>query len=201
MEAGACVRMAVPLSINETSKHVAERLPRFKHVLIPPAQNSFEQACRDRTWWIIYSTERSVNMSTSWAESLVDSEITVELPVTQAIFDSASGELTGTQTFQSPDLFATHPPIHADGFVLYIKALKLWTDVARFFRSYGRGKHTVAGYLAHPTLRLFMSQINSFRLSIPPHLRRPTQVFPNPDDRRAKTLDVDLISAILISHG
>lgn len=197
MEAGACIRMAVPLQLNESAKVPEDALQRFRHVLIPPAANAQEQALRDRTWWMAYITERSVNMSTAWAEALHDSEVTVELPVTQAIFEAGSGDLQGTQTLQSTDLFSSHPPHHADGFVLYVKALKLWTDVSRFFRQYGRGSHSVAGYLAHPQLRLFLSQINAFRLSFPPHLRRPT----GDGTRGAKGLDTDLISTIMITHA
>jgi hypothetical protein len=201
MEAGACVRMAVPLLLNEAPKVAEDTLPQFRHVLIPPAKDEFEQACRDRTWWMVYSIERSVNMSTAWAESLHDAEITVQLPVTQALFDRAGENVVGTQTFQSSDLFGNHPAHHADGFVIYIKALKLWTDVARFFRQYGRGKHTVAGYLSHPSLRLFFSQINSFRLSFPPHLRKLAQATTNAGGGGSRQLDVDLLTGLLISHA
>lgn len=198
MEAGGCIRMAIPLQLNESTNVPEEALQRFRHVLIPPATDPKEQALRDRTWWMAYITERSVNMSTTWAEALHDSEITVELPVAQAIYNSGTGEeLQGVQTLHSPDLFSAHPPRHADGFVLYIKAIKLYSDVSRFFRQYGRGAHSVAGYLAHPQLRMFLSQINAFRLSFPPHLRRPT----GDGLRGGKGLDVDLVSAIMITHG
>lgn len=144
---------------------------------------------------MVYLVERSVNMSTGWAESLHHSEITVEMPVAQVLFDRGIGDLKGIQTFQTPDLFASHPDVHADGFNLYIKALKLWTDVSMFFRSYGRGSHSIAGYLAHPSLRLFLSQINAFRLSIPSHLRRPTQT------ASTGTIDGELITAIMVTHA
>jgi hypothetical protein len=136
-------------------------------------------------------------MSTAWADALHDDEITLELPVTQAVFNMGVGDIRGTQTLHSPDLFSSHPPHHADGLVLYIKAVKLYTDVSRFFRQYGRGSHSVAGYLAHPKLRLFLSQINAFRLSFPPHLRRPT----GDGSHGGKGLDVDLISTIMITHA
>jgi hypothetical protein len=189
--------MAIPLQLNESPNVPEDALQRFRHVLIPPASNPQEQALRDRTWWMAYITERSVNMSTAWAEALHDGEITVELPVTQAIYESGIGSLQGTQTLHSPDLFSAHPPHHADGLVLYIKAIKLYTDVSGFFRRYGRGSHSVAGYLAHPQLRLFLSQINAFRLSFPAHLRKPT----GNGYTGGKGLDADLISAIMITHS
>jgi hypothetical protein len=202
MEAGACIRMSIPLRLNETTRIPADNLERFRHVLIPEAKDPLEQAIRDRTWWMAYIVERSCNMSTSWAESLHDSEITVELPVAQSIFDSGVGDLQGAQSFQSPDLYRNHPAQHADGLVMFIKALKLYTDVARFFRQYGRGSHTVAGYLGHPSLRRFLSQINAFRLSFPPHLRRPTQASAMGGELAgSKGLDVDLVAAILVTHG
>jgi len=144
-----------------------------------------------------YSTERTIIMSTSWAESLHDNEVTIELPVTQAIFDAGAHDLLGVQTLQSADFFSAHPNRHADGFAFFIKAMKLYTDIARFFRQYGRGSHSVADYLAHPHLRVFFSQINAFRLSFPGHLRRPASTLGTP----GSSVDVDLFAAICVTHG
>ena len=199
MEAGSCLRMCVPLRLNETVSVPLDALHRGRQHMMPPANSAMDQASRERTWWMAYLTERSVIMSTCWAESLADTEITVELPVTQAIFDSGVGDMVGLQTISSPDFFSHHPDRHADGFLFFIKALKLFTDVSRFFRQYGRGSHSVAAFLAHPQLRMFFSQINAFRLSFPAHLRRPTAV--SQPGEGAQAVDVDLIAAICITHG
>lgn len=45
-------------------------------------------------------------------------------------------------------------------------------------------------------LRTLLSRIHAFRLSCPPHMRRPTQTT-NADG----SLDVDLISAFMITHA
>lgn len=172
---------------------------RNRSTLLAPPNTDLEQASRERTWWMAYLTERTIIMSTSWPESLHDCEITVELPVAQATFDSGVGDLRGVQTIHSPDFFSSHPDTHADGLVFYLKALKLYTDISRFFRQYGRGSHSVAGYLVHPQLRVFFSQINAFRLSFPAHLRRPASSIQN--DSGTQGIDVDLIAAICVTHG
>jgi hypothetical protein len=51
-------------------------------------------------------------------------------------------------------------------------------------------------YVHDLTLRLLLSQINAFRMGLPPQLRRPTQ---NSGDVR--TLDRDLVCAIMIAHA
>lgn len=44
--------------------------------------------------------ERQVTLPGNWPVTLDDSNVTVELPVTQAIFESGYGALTGSQTLQ-----------------------------------------------------------------------------------------------------
>jgi hypothetical protein len=70
MESGACMRMAVPLKLNESSSTLtlrqskiarpdsdiessADKLARFQHLLIPEASSALEQAQRDRTFWYV----------------------------------------------------------------------------------------------------------------------------------------------------
>ncbi|ORY33727.1 hypothetical protein BCR39DRAFT_518895 [Naematelia encephala] len=213
MESAAGIRMAIPMLLNEspsTYSHtdstlygalmITDRVPGSLErttILIPvDGDTPVKQAEKDRTWWMAYILERCGTLSTTWPTSLPDSEITVELPVLQSVYDSCFGELTGVQTLQSADLFSRHPPIHQDGLVLYIKAVKLFTDVNNFFRRYTRGVHSVSKYIQDPNLRLLLSQINSFRMAIPPQMRRPTQLMTNPDG-----LDGDLVTAIMVAHG
>ncbi len=47
-----------------------------------------------------------------------------------------------------------------------------------------------------PTLRLLLSQINAFRMGLPPHLRRPTQDLGN-----STHFDRDLVAALMIVHA
>lgn len=77
---------------------------------------------------------------------------------------------------------------------MFIKATKLMADVNSFFRHYLRGSHSVSKYVSDPTLRLLLSQINTFRLGCPAHMRRPTQAAP-------EMFDVDLIAAHMLTHA
>ncbi|OWZ28817.1 hypothetical protein C361_06561 [Cryptococcus neoformans Tu259-1] len=199
IEAGSCMRIATPMRINESPHCDETSLRRHATHLLPPAQTAYEQAERDRTWWMTFILERSVTASTTWPSSMVNEDITVELPCLQSTFDSASGVLGGSQNFQSPDLLTNHPPEHRDGLSFLIKSLKLLGDVNCFFRRYSRGQHSIAGYVSNPTFRLLLSQINAFRMSFPPEFRRPTQSLPGLGE--AKVLDRDLISALWITHS
>lgn len=187
------------MRINESPHCDETSLRRHATHLLPPAQTAYEQAERDRTWWMTFILERSVTASTTWPSSMVNEDITVELPCLQSTFDSASGVLGGSQNFQSPDLLTNHPPEHRDGLSFLIKSLKLLGDVNCFFRRYSRGQHSIAGYVSNPTFRLLLSQINAFRMSFPPEFRRPTQSLPGLGE--AKVLDRDLISALWITHS
>ncbi|WVF70903.1 hypothetical protein IAT40_005698 [Kwoniella sp. CBS 6097] len=198
LEAGTCVRMATPMRINETTNVPEGSLRRYSNFLLEPAKTAMEQAERDRTWWMVYFLERSATASTTWPTSLADDEISTELPVLQATYDRGYGDLGGVQTLQSPDLLTSHPDRHRDSFCLLLKAIKLHTDVNVFFRKYSRGHHTVAGYLSHPTFRVLLSQINSFRMSFPPEFRKPTQFKVGGG---VDALDRDLIAALWIAHG
>ncbi|WVQ97267.1 hypothetical protein IAU59_004378 [Kwoniella sp. CBS 9459] len=198
LEAGTCMRMATPMRINESTNVPEDSLRRHGNFLLGPTKTALEQAERDRTWWMVYFLERSATASTTWPTSLADDEITTELPVLQETFDRGYGDLGGIQNFQSPDLLTSHPDRHRDSFCLLLKALKLHTDVNAFFRRYSRGHHTVSGYLSHPTFRVLLSQINSFRMSFPPEFRRPTQFKVGGG---VDALDRDLIAALWIAHG
>ncbi|WVR05988.1 hypothetical protein IAU60_003016 [Kwoniella sp. DSM 27419] len=131
--------------------------------------------------WTVYVLERSATSATTWPTSIADDEITVELPVLQSTYDSGYGDLTGVQTFGSPDLLTSHPERHQDSLCFLIKALKLLTDVNTFFRRYSRGVHTIA-------------------MSFPPQFRRPAVMKPTArgaDD----ALDRELILALWVTHG
>ncbi|WRT64260.1 uncharacterized protein IL334_001191 [Kwoniella shivajii] len=198
METGALLRMATPMRLNESPNSPDGSLRRHGSMLMAPASSDWEQAERDRTWWSAYMLERGATMSTTWASSLDDDEITVELPALQSTFDNGFGDLTGIQTLHSPDLFTSHPPRHRDSFCLLVKSIKLHTEVNRFLRQYGRGSHNVATYLSNPTFRVLLSQINAFKMSFPPEFRRPTHF---KTGEGAAALDRDLIQALWIMHA
>ena len=192
------MRMAVPMQLHESSKVPTDSLLHERAKLLSRTNDPLRQAIRDRSFWMMFIVERTISMATSWPSSLADDEITVELPVTQAVFDLGFGDLTGTQTLHSPDFFSSHPPHHADGFVLQIKALKLYNDIIRFFRRYARGSHSTATYLAHPELFTCFSKITALRHSFPPHLRRAAQLAPGGSGNKAT--DVDLLLAVMIMY-
>ncbi|WWC66510.1 uncharacterized protein I206_100412 [Kwoniella pini CBS 10737] len=198
METGACLRMATPMRINESPNVPESSLRRGTHSLLGPPASDMEQAERDRTWWMAYLLERSATSATTWAPAMSEDEITVELPVLQSTYDSGIGQLQGVQTLASPDLYTSHPPCHRDSLCLYIKSLKLYTEVGSFFRRYSQGSHSIAAYLSHPTFRLLLSQINSFRMSFPPEFRRPTHFKVG---QGVEALDRDLIQALWILHA
>ena len=51
-------------------------------------------------------------------------------------------------------------------------------------------------YLSEPTFRLLVSQINAFRMGLPPHLRRPTHNMGS-----STALDGELVAALMVAHG
>lgn len=135
-------------------------------------------------------------MWTTWPVAMADDEITCELPVLQSTFDQGYGNLKGIQSLDAHDLYSNHPPCHFDSLSLFIKAVKLFTEAQRFLRFYQRRPHTVERYINEPNLRLLLSQVNLFRLSIPAHLRRPTR-----DLAAGGQLDRDLLTAIMLAHA
>ncbi|WWC86356.1 uncharacterized protein L201_001230 [Kwoniella dendrophila CBS 6074] len=198
MESGSCLRMATPMRINESPNVPENSLRRGASALLGPAKTEMEQAERDRTWWMAYMLERSATAATTWPPCLSEEEITVELPVLQSTFDYGYGELQGVQTIQSPDIYTSHPPRHRDSFCFLIKSIKLYTEVQTFFRRYNRGTHSIAGYLSHPTFRVLLSQINTFRMSFPPDFRRPTHFKVG---EGVAAFDRDLILSLWVLHG
>ncbi|WVO16947.1 hypothetical protein L204_104633 [Cryptococcus depauperatus] len=199
IESGMCVRIATPMRINDSPNMPESSLRRQSGCLLPPAQSALEQAERDRSWWMIFILERSVTASTTWPTSLVDDEITVELPCLQSVYDQGYGDLAGSQSLQSPDLLSFHPPEHRDSLCFYIKALKILGDVNVFFRRYSRGRHSISEYISNPTFRILLSQVNTFRMSFPPEFRgRSTQ---KAMGDRGANIDRDLIIALWITHS
>jgi len=89
------------------------------------------------------------------------------------------------------------PPQHMGPFPLMVKALKLFTDTNTFMRRYSRGEHTYVRYLTDPTLRQLLSDINAFRASLPPHLRRAIRTL----DNGAHTVDPELFLVIGFTHA
>ncbi len=115
--------------------------------------------------------ERTASMWTTWPLAMAEDEISCELPVLQSTYDKGYGDLLGVQSIHAKDLYINHPPRHLDSFPLFIKAVKLFADAQRFFRSYQRQKHSIDRYINEPGLHLLLSQVNLFRLSIPVHMR------------------------------
>nr|XP_031860910.1 uncharacterized protein CI109_003637 [Kwoniella shandongensis]KAA5527982.1 hypothetical protein CI109_003637 [Kwoniella shandongensis] len=113
LETGACMRLATPLRLNESPNVPESSLTRFTSMIMGDAETAMGQAERDRIWWVIFIIERAATGATTWAPSLADEEITVELPVKQSIFDkgyiATHEELTGTQTLHILIGYISHP--------------------------------------------------------------------------------------------
>ncbi|KAL1408021.1 hypothetical protein Q8F55_004818 [Vanrija albida] len=200
MESGQAVRIAVPMNLNVSSNVHCNSLLRNPMDLAGPAQSAIEQAERDRTWWMIYMTERVSISGTAWPSAIDDGEITVELPIMQHIFDSGGdgmGSLTGVQNLHAPDLYSNHLPQHMESFSFLIKAIKLFTETNTFIRRYSRGEHTYARYLADPGLRKCLSDINTFRLSYPESMRRPIRQLPD----GGEVIDGELFTSLTLTHS
>lgn len=166
--------------------------------LVQPAQSALEQAQQDRTWWLTWFVERSSTCGTVWPTAVDDIEVSVEMPVIQRVWEASDHDgLIGVQSFKSPDYYSEHPPQHMDGLNLLLKAMKLYGETSTFIRRYTQDTHTYARYLSDPELRRLMMDINTFRMSFPPHLRRPMQ--PTPDGGEA--IDADLFTAISLTHA
>ncbi|ORY28962.1 hypothetical protein BCR39DRAFT_495759 [Naematelia encephala] len=193
--AGSCIRSAIPMRIYQSSAITSNDLMGIGSAGCPAAADPLEQAEMDRTWWMAYLMERSASVWTTWPSSMADDEITCELPVLQSTYDQGYGDLIGVQSIHTPDLYSDHPPRHIDSFTFFIKAVKLFADTQRFFRFYQRQNHSIHRYLDQPGLRLLISQVNSFRLSLPAHMRKPTQ------ELAVGQLDRDMLAAVLFAHA
>lgn len=135
---------------------------------------------------------------TAWPTAVADNEISVEMPVIQHIYDTSSHDgLVGVQSFKSPDFYSEHPPQHMDSLNLLIKAMRLYGETSTFIRRYTQDTHTYARYLSDPELRRLMMDINTFRMSFPPQLRRPMQ----PTRDGGEAIDADLFTAISLTHA
>jgi hypothetical protein len=158
---------------------------------------------------MIYLMEKFSTCGMQWPGCLPDSEITVELPVSQAIFEQGTDNLVGVQTLDAPEFYSQRElllarhftnspdlPQHVDSFVFLIKAMRLYTSTSTFSRHYGRGTHTYARYLADPRLRACLADINSFRMSYPMDMRRPTRM-----ENGREMVDPDLVTAIGFTHS
>jgi len=194
--AGSCIRLAVPMRIYQSSAIPPSSFTASGDGACPDAKDPLEQAEMDRTWWMAYLMERTASMWTTWPLAMAEDEISCELPVLQSTYDKGYGDLLGVQSIHAKDLYINHPPRHLDSFPLFIKAVKLFADVQRFFRSYQRQKHSIDRYINEPGLHLLLSQVNLFRLSIPVHMRRPTE-----HQAAGGQLDRDLLAAIMLAHG
>lgn len=154
-------------------------------------------------------TERCSGFGTTWVQAISHDEITVELPVTQQMFDHRLGSLLGVQTLESPDLLSNHPPAHMDAFPLLLKTIYLFSNTISFIRRYSRGEHTYAWvrgkgwcadgrrYLSDPGLRKCLNDINTFRMHCPASMRRPIQR----DDSGVESIDPDLFYCLNLTHA
>jgi hypothetical protein len=59
-----------------------------------------------------YSMEKLVCSGMSWPTGIADDEITVGLPVTQAMYEGGGDNVLGIQTLQAPDLYSYREEIY-----------------------------------------------------------------------------------------
>jgi hypothetical protein len=180
LHSGSCIRMIIPLRLHEAVEMDTSNLTGFGEKMRLKAKTKLEQAEMDRTWWMAYLLDRSISVWTNRPATLPEDEITCALPVLQSTYDNYGHgvdevELQGVQSILDNNLYIEHPIRHQDSLVMYLKAIKLFSDTHRFFRIYQRQPHTVERYRNDIAARLLVSQANSFRMSIPESMRRPTR--------------------------
>ncbi len=197
MLGGACVRMCLPMRINESS-FLPSGLVGLGERMRVVAGDALEQAEMGWTWWMSWLMERTTAMWTTRPAALSDDEITCELPVLRSTFQFGKGKPRGAQTFHSLDLYFFHPPQHVDSIVMLIKATKLFGDTLRFFCVYEREQHSVERYLSDSGLWLLLSHVNAFSLSIPAQMRKPTQKLLSGEEDNG--LDRDALAAPMMAH-
>ncbi|ORX36091.1 hypothetical protein BD324DRAFT_651995 [Kockovaella imperatae] len=199
-EIGIAMRMIPPMRLSRRPD-VKDAYHRWGHSIMPLATDEMDQAERDRTFWVTYCLDCSTAHMTGSAESIAPAEITVDLPVTQALYDRASGGLIGIQSLHSPEVITHHPPEHCDSFSFFVKAMYLFSEVHRFFRVYGGEGHSIPRFLNHPLLRKCVSDINAFRNSIPFHLRRPTRTSRNGESQAPAAFDTLMLATNMVINS
>ncbi|PWN37695.1 uncharacterized protein FA14DRAFT_187762 [Meira miltonrushii] len=141
MSASLGTRLSVSLAINRsnpTSPDMARFTGKTPVETIRLAMSGapadwIEEEERRRLMFLILATDRSACASTLWANSLDDSDVTVELP-RMSNYDFIEGNdaalaTAPRQTLQSPNLFTEH---HIDGFNTMLKACVLMGRIGTF---------------------------------------------------------------------
>ncbi|KLT44132.1 hypothetical protein CC85DRAFT_225114, partial [Cutaneotrichosporon oleaginosum] len=202
VESGNAVRMSLPLHLNLSSSAMSDPLSHNIGAILREASSELEQAQRDRTWWVVYLTERAAATGSLWPNAIADDDITVELPIARHIFDSGVGELVGVQTFQSPDFYSHHPPQHRDTLSMYIKVTRVMSDVLTFMRKYSRGLHTFQRFFSDPRFQQVFTDIGTLRSSMPEEFKTSTTNTPHgPVVDPDKYTMIDLLHCALITIG
>lgn len=141
MSASLGTRLSVSLAINRsnpTSPDMARFTGKTPVETIRLAMSGapadwIEEEERRRLMFLILATDRSACASTLWANSLDDSDVTVELPrMSNYDFIECNHAALATaprQTLQSPNLFTEH---HIDGFNTMLKACILMGRIGTF---------------------------------------------------------------------
>lgn len=111
---GARLGMGLNLNLSSSRSRVGSSDPTVNNNdtlernignLLGPPKTAIEQAERDRLWWMAFLMEKLVCCGMTWPHLVVDDEITVELPVNQAIYEEGRDNLIGVQTLSSPDFY------------------------------------------------------------------------------------------------
>ena len=141
MSASLGTRLSVSLAINRsnpTSPDMARFTGKTPVETVRLAMSGapadwIEEEERRRLMFLILATDRSACASTLWANSLDDSDVTVELPrLSNYDFIEGNSDALATaprQTLQSSNLFIEH---HIDGFNTMLKACVLMGRIGTF---------------------------------------------------------------------
>ncbi|KAJ6519924.1 hypothetical protein C8R45DRAFT_953273 [Mycena sanguinolenta] len=185
------LRIAVPLGLNVCPPfHSITHSIRPSSIILP-ARTVLEDETRRNVFWLAYCTERLHGSLNGWASSLDDEDISQLLPVRGDHFEK--GTLVtppDRQWAHTRDLLLLHPDNQTDSFVLYVKAVMLFSRVKTFNLRF-RAKHFFGdstmmsphSELLNPAepvdprgSQAFIELDNiaaSFRSSFPSHLRHP----------------------------
>ncbi|MCO5555770.1 hypothetical protein L7F22_009315 [Adiantum nelumboides] len=175
MSASLGTRLSVSLAINRsnpTSPDMARFTGKTPVDTIRLAMSGapadwIEEEERRRLMFLILATDRSACASTLWANSLDDSDVTVELP-RLSNYDFIEGNTVALataprQTLQSRNLFTEH---HIDGFNTMLKACVLMGRIGTFL-SRLPAFATSEDMMGSPAFHKLDNTLSSFSMSLP----------------------------------
>ncbi|KAF8316768.1 hypothetical protein DL93DRAFT_2095989 [Clavulina sp. PMI_390] len=153
---GTLIRACISLGLNCSGHYNTFSNPRqLESLNLSDNSNPAETERLRNLFWAAYIFDRHEQIGTGWTPSILDEDISQELPARYVDYEAGLFIPGPRQHLSDPDIFTNHPPHLTDSWVLSVKAFCLLGRISTFNRRLELHRRGEVNDLIRPSSEMF----------------------------------------------